>query len=222
MKTRHFGERGSVDGWMISSIVLIVLFLGAGAFGIWSFLGYNEAQTDLDNKIELAQSEAKREQAAEDEAKFAEREKEPNREFVGPEDYGRVSFMYPKTWSVYEATAVESGRTQTYNAYLNPGVVPPVSRDQKFAVRVTIANASYDATLSNYEKLIEENQVTSRVITINGANATRLDGNFSEEVRGSAVVFQVRDKVVTIQTDVDASNIKSDFDKLVGTINFNR
>ena len=74
--------------------------------------------------MNLAVAEAKKEQATLDEDKFAQREKEPNRQFVGPDDYGRLTFDYPKTWSVYVAR--DTSRGGTYEAYLNPITVPPV------------------------------------------------------------------------------------------------
>jgi len=203
---------------MVSTISLIVLFLAAGSLAIWAYVSYHEAQTDVDGKIALAEAEARREQAEEDEAKFAEREKEPNREFVGPDDYGRLSFSYPKTWSVYVARDISRGGN--YEAYLHPVTVPPVSRDERFAVRVLIENNDYDRVLAGYEKLISEGQLRSSTFTANGENGVRLDGNFTKDIRGSAVIFKVRDKTVTIRTDADT--FRPDFDKLIRTISFNR
>jgi hypothetical protein len=38
-----------------------------------------------------------------------EREKYPYKTFSGPEDYGKLTFEYPKTWSVYIAAAANKG-----------------------------------------------------------------------------------------------------------------
>ena len=119
-------NKGVVDGWMISTIGLIILVLGFGSLAIWAYLNYNEAKTDIDGKIELAKAEAKRDQAEADETKYREEEKNPRRDFIGPEDYGRVSFTYPKTWSVYVSKdAVKGGN---YEAYFHPVQVPPTTR----------------------------------------------------------------------------------------------
>jgi len=52
-----------------------------------------------------------------------------------------------------------------------------------------------------------------------GNNGTRLDGNFTKDIRGYAVIFKIRDKTLTIRTD--ANTFLSDFDKLISTIKFN-
>jgi hypothetical protein len=163
---------------------------------------------------------AKKEQADSDEAKFAEREKEPNREFAGPDDYGRVTFKYPKTWSVYVATDATTGGGK-YTAYLNPIVVPAVtgSTAQQYALRVTIEQTAYDKEIATYKALIQKGDLKSQPVSANGHDGTRLDGTFSKNIRGAAVLFKIRDKTVTIQTDADT--FKPDFENIIKTIDFN-
>jgi hypothetical protein len=208
-------EQGKISGSLLAIIGLSILVAGAGTLAIWAFLNYNEQKTNVDSKVELAVAEAKKAQADEDEAKFAEREKEPNRQFVGPDDYGRLVFDYPKTWSVYVAR--ESG---PFEAYLNPVTVPPVSRDQQFALRVTIEQEEYDEVIQSYQSLVEDGKLRSSAVSSMGHNGTRLDGNFTDNIRGSAVIFRVRDKTITLRTDADT--FKPDFEKIIKTIDFNQ
>lgn len=207
---------------MIATIGLIVLVLGIGSLAIWALLNFQEAQTDLDGKISAAEAEAKRVQAETDDKKFAEREKDPRREFATPDEYGRLSFTYPKTWSVYvhaDPTAGSSG--SDYLAYLHPITVPSVEvREQQFATRVSVLNTDYNQYLADFEREIEEGELRSSTININGESAVRLDGKFSDDIRGSAVIFKIRDKTAVIQTDADA--FKHDFDDLIKTITFIR
>ena len=154
-----------------------------------------------------------------DEAKFIARDKEPNREFVGPDDYGRLTFNYPKTWSVYVSQDVTQGGG-TYQAYLNPVSVPVVSASQQFALRVTIEQKDYDTVISSYASLVKKGDLHSSVVSVNGSNGTRLDGNFSKDIRGSAVIYKIRDKTLTIRTDADT--FKPDFEALIATIKFNQ
>lgn len=214
---QHKNEAGGVSGSMIAIIGLIVLVLLAGSAAIWAFLNYNEQKTDVDGKIDLAVAEAKKEQGDADEAKFAEREKEPNRQFVGPDDYGRLTFDYPKTWSVY--VDKDGSDDNAFNAYLNPVSVPPVSNKQQYALRVTIEPKDYDQVVSSYENLVKKGDLRSSATTANGNNGTRLDGNFTKDIRGSAVIYKIRDKTVTIRTD--ANTFKPDFENIIKTINFN-
>lgn len=212
-------ERGSVDSWMIATIGLVVLVVAVGALAVWALVNYNDQKTDVDAKISSAVAVARKEQADSDEVKFAEREKEPNREFVGPDDYGHVTFNYPKTWSVYiEQDGSDNG---SYEAYLNPVLVPAVNSDQQqYALRVVIEQVSYDDALNNFDSLVQSGDLKSSSVSINGSIGTRLDGKFSDDIRGSMIIFKIRDKVLTIRTDADT--FKPDFNALITTLKFNK
>lgn len=211
-------QRGAGSLWVVLAVVFIILALAAIGFGAWSYVNYLDQKDNVDTKVEAAVATAKKEQADVDEAKFLEREKEPNRTFAGPEDYGLLSFSYPKTWSVYIGNDISRGGD--FEAYLNPGSVPPVKRDTQLALRVTIETAEYEDIVDDYSSEVSNGDLKSSTIRINGQTGTRLDGNFTDDIRGSAVIFKIRDKVVTIQTD--ANTFKNDFDKLIKTITFNK
>ena len=210
-------EQGKVSGSLLAIIGLSLLVAVAGSLAIWAYLNFNEQKTNVDGKIDLAVAEAKKEQADEDEVKFAEREKEPNRQFVGPDDFGRLAFDYPKTWSVY---VEKDGSGGSYEAYLNPITVPPVSQNQQFALRVVIEAKDYDAVVRSYESRVKSGDLRSSATSSLGHDGTRLDGSFNDNIRGSAVIYRVRDKTITLRTDADT--FKPDFDALTKTINFNQ
>jgi hypothetical protein len=220
MKTlsQHTYEQGGVSGSLIAIIGLIILFLAAGSAAIWAYVNYNEQKTNVDGKISLAVVEAKKLQGDADEVKFAEREKEPLRQFVGPEDYGRLTFDYPKTWSVYIAKDVSRGGV--FEAYLNPVTVPPVSTIQQYSLRVTIDEKDYDQVVKVYQELVKKGDLRSSATSANGNNGTRLDGNFTKDIRGSAVIYKIRDKTVTLRTDADT--FKPDFENIIKTLKFNQ
>lgn len=215
---QHNRERGAISGSIIAIIGLVVLVLATGSAAIWAYVNYNEQKTNVDGKISLAVAQGKKDQADADEAKFAEREKEPNRQFVGPDDYGRLTFDYPKTWSVYVAKDVTKGGA--YEAYLNPITVPPVSETQQYSLRVTIEEKDYDQVVKSYDPLVKKGDLRTSATSANGNNGTRLDGNFTKDIRGSAVIYKIRDKTATIRTDADT--FKPDFENLIKTINFNQ
>lgn len=214
---RHRNEAGGVSGAIIAIIGLIVLVLATGSAAIWAYVNYNEQKTDVDGKIALAVAKGKKDQGDADEEKFAEREKEPNRQFVGPDDFGRLTFDYPKTWSVYVDNDGSDG--PMYGAYINPIVVPPVNPNQQYALRVTIEQKDFDQVVKSYEALVKKGDLRTSATTANGHNGTRLDGNFNKNIRGSAVLYKIRDKTVTVRTDADT--FKPDFEKLIKTIDFN-
>lgn len=214
---KHKNERGGISGSMLAIIGLSVLVLAAGSFAIWAFVNYNEQKTNVDGKIDLAVAEARKDQSDKEEAKFVEREKLPNHKFVGPDDYGRVTFDYPKTWSVFEATDIARGGS--YAAYLNPIVVPPLGDRQRFALRVTIEEKDYDQVVKSYEEPVKKGDLRNTPTSANGHNGTRLDGNFSKDIRGAAVIYKIRDKTLTLRTDADT--FKPDFELLIKTVDFN-
>jgi hypothetical protein len=211
-------ETGSANSWVITTIGLIVFSTAMTALAVWLFVNYTDQKTNVDTKIDTAVATAKKTQADADESKFAKREKEPNYEFVGPDDYGRVTFSYPKTWSVYVAKDVTDGGT--YEAYLNPGTVPPVGSSQQFALRIVIEQESYDSAISGYDYLVKKGDLKSSSVIANGQTGIRLDGSFDKNIRGSAVIFKIRDKTLTVRTD--ANTFKADFDAIVASLKFNQ
>ena len=204
--------------WIILTIVFIVMTMAASGLAVWAYMNYQEQKTDVDAKLAIARAEATKVQADKDAAAFLQKEKQPNRQFVGPDDYGRLSFDYPKTWSVYVAKDALKGGS--YEAYFNPGVVPTVSQKQQFALRVTIEEQDYDKVLQGYAPLIKKGDLTSSSIKADEQNGTRLDGSFTKDIHGSAVLFKIRDKTVTVQSD--AATFKPDFEALIQTITFNK
>jgi len=211
-------EKGSSKAWMIATIGLIVLVVSVSVLAAWLFMNYTDQKNNVDSKVDTAVAVAKKDQADTDEVKFAEREKEPNNQFVGPDDYGRVTFSYPKTWSVYVSKDTSSGGV--YEAYLNPVTVPPISDTQQFAARVVIKTDDYDKVLASYDALIKKGDLKSSSVSANGTSGTRFDGNFTKDIRGSAVVFKIRDKTLIIRTD--ANTFTADFNALIPTIKFNQ
>lgn len=215
--TRHIDEKGAINGSLIVIISLIVLLIAAGSAAIWAYVSYNEQKTNVTGKIDIEVAKAKKVQGDVDETKFAEREKEPNRQFIGPDDYGRLIFNYPKTWSAFVAKDTSQGGT--YEAYLNPVIVPPISPLQQFALRVTIEERDFDKVISAYDALVKKGDLRTSAVTANGNSGTRLDGNFTKDIRGSAVIYKIRDKTVTVRVDADI--FKPDFENVIKTINFN-
>ena len=211
-------QTGSTEPLLIATISLSVFGLLAAVAAVWGIMNYIEQKTNVDGKVTQAVDGSKKIQADTDEAKFTAREKDPNRQFVGPDDYGRLSFDYPKTWSVY--VAKDASRGGDYEAYLNPVSVPTVSTTQQYALRITIEQTDYDKAVASYSSAVKKGDLVSSAVSADGNNGTRLDGAFSKDIRGAAVLYKVRDKTITLRTDADT--FKPDFEKLIKTIKFNQ
>lgn len=204
--------------WLILAIVFIATTLAALGGGVWAYTNYLDQKENTDAKISTAVTTGVKDQADKDAANFLEKEKQPNRQFVGPDDYGRLAFDYPKTWSVYVNKDTSSGNT--FEAYLNPASVPPVKSTTQYALRVTIVQQDVENVLASYDSSVKRGDLKATAIKADGTDGTRLDGNFTKDIRGMAVVFKIRDKTVTIRSD--AETFRGDFDALVSTITFNK
>lgn len=216
----HNRERGEISAAQVTIVGLVILVLGLGSFGIWSFVNYTDARDDVDSKIAVAVAEAKKEEAEKQTQYFAEREKEPNRTFTGPENYCSVSFDYPKTWSAFESKSVVNGGD--YEAYLHPYLIPPLGSDQQYALRVKIEQKDYDQVVQSYDSLVRKGDLKQSTTTSEGKQGVRLSGNFSKNIRGDAVIYKCLDKTITIRTDVPSGNsLHSDYETLIKTLDFN-
>ncbi len=198
-------------------ILLTLLLIGALVLAYYFYNEYHLASADVDSKVENALIEREKEITDELEAEFAKREKQPFRSFSGPEDYGSLSFQYPKTWSAYIDKDASNGGN--FEAYLHPTEVHPVSNKTINALRVTIESTSYEKVLERYKRLVTDGKVTASVVRINNSDATRYDGQLTNDIKGSVVIFKIRDKVVSLQTDAEI--YKEDYETILTTVTFN-
>ncbi len=221
MTLMNTSQRGAVNKWMITAIFLILAVIGAGTATIWAVMNYTKEKNTVDTQVESAVATAKKAQADSDAANYEKQANAQTRSFAGPSDYGSLSFDYPKSWSVYvdqDGTASSGGTT--YAAYLNPISVPPISLPtQQFGLRVLIEQKDYNSVIASYSSLVQQGQLKSSPIKVGGQDGTRLDGNFTTDIRGSAVIFKIRDKTVTIRTDADTFD--SVYNTLITTIKYN-
>lgn len=219
MKLIRNHERGAINASMFAIIALTVLVIAFGSFGVWAYLNYMEQKKDVDSKISSAEDKAKLVQSTADEEKFAKREKEPLRQFVGPADYGRLTFDYPKTWSAYQATDISKGGGVTYEAYLNPILVPPVQETNKIALRVKIEQKIYEQALAFYDKQIQKGELKTSVYNDGVHTGTTMTGNFSKDMISTTVFIKMRDRTLTLRTDGEV--FKEDFAAILKTVKFN-
>lgn len=210
MNRRLSDQRGEFNPLIIVTIVLGLLFVAAGGLGVWAYINYTDQKNNVDQKIAAAESEAKRVQSEQDQATYAEQEKLPNREFVGPDDLGRVAFMYPKTWSAY---VDKDGSNGTYEAYFQPGIVPPLSSDTPYALRVSILDKSYESTLESYSDKVKKGELKSTAATANGISGNRLEGKLDSNVDGVMMIFKLREKTLQIYTE--SRTFQADLDNTI-------
>ena len=205
----------------VKTIVIVILSLVTVVFiglFVWMFMQYNEANADVEEKISKAVTLAKDQQAEELEAEFLEREKEPFNNFAGPEDYGELSFKYPRTWSVYVAADASNGGD--FEAYFNPVQVNRISNDTINALRVIIRNKSFESVASDYERYVSSGELSIDTVTINGTTANRYTGTIpGTNLNGIIVIIKIRDKTAILRTD--SMLFENDFNGVLNSITFN-
>lgn len=212
-------EQGAITGSMIAIVTLTILVIVFGSFSVWAYVNYLDQKNNVDTKVSDAEAKAKLDVSNELVAKFEKSYNEPKRQFIGADDYGRLTFDYPKTWSAYQATDISKGGGATYQVYLNPVLVPPVTATQKYALRVTIEQKTYDQSLTTYAAAIKKGELKSSVYSDGTHTGARITGNFTKDMIGTAIVVKMRDRTLTLRTDGDV--FKDDFEAILKTVKFN-
>jgi hypothetical protein len=213
MKTR-WNQAGSLNVLLIPVILLVLLFIGAGAFGYWAFTGRQDYKNNVDKKISAAVAANKSVVQATDAKTYAEAAKQPLRTYSGPEAYGSLHISYPKTWSAYIST-FSAG--QPVDGYFYPDVVPSiVDPNSSFALRVQVLPQAYSQVVGQFSGPLKQGKVTITPYTlpkVASVVGVRVDGQISNTKQGSMVILPMRDKTLKIWTE--ASAFTADFNNNV-------
>lgn len=211
---QHSGGIGQI---LVISFVSIIALIFVGLF-VWKFIEYNDLSAEFDAKLDTRVTAARKEITEERDAYWTEQQKYPYLTFTGPEDYGSLSFEYPRTWSVYVNKDASKGGD--YEAYLHPVEVSPVSDDLSlFALRVYIKAKSMDDYIKTYDSNIRNGKLTMSSTAIHGTPANVYHGEISRNIqKGYATVFKLRDKTVVLETDAEV--FKNEYEKLLKTVTF--
>lgn len=200
------------------AILMTILFLGALGFALWAFAGMQENQSNLDEKIAAASAIAVEKAEAAKEADFAEREKNPFRQYAGPAQFGSVTFSYPKTWSMYLEQA-EKGTV--LDLYAQPNQIVGLGSENSFAFRVQILSTSYDREAEKIQKLAEDGKATVtafRPVNVPSELGLRAVGEVDNKKQGVLVLLPQRDKTIKIWTE--STDYSGDFDAIIASLTF--
>ena len=200
-------------------ILLILLLVGALLLAVYFYNEYQTIKSDVDGQVAAALVTKEKEITDKLEAEFADREKMPYKNFTGPDDYGRLSFKYPKTWNAYIAKDASKGGDSNSNG------VPPVNNTTPFNLRILIRSESFETASNRYNALVTAGKLTASVIQLPDTNVTanRYDGTLPNNLTGSIVIFKIRDKVVTLECDKTTLSPEAaeDFNNILQSIKFN-
>lgn len=193
-------ENGSIS--VVLAAVFGLFFVASSIFAFWAFAERQDYKDNVDKKIADASAVAVQKAETAKDAEFIETEKSPVRTYKGPATYGSLSFEYPKTWSVY---AEEATSGNVLNLYAFPGVIPGISGDQTYALRVEITSQSYDGEVQAYDGDLEGGTLTAsafRPEKLQNVLGLRLDGEIESEVQGTMILLPLRDRTIKVYTQI--------------------
>lgn len=216
MSSMSFKEQGGyIDKLLIPLIISIILLVGVAGFGIWAFAERQDYKTNSDQKAAAAAAAQKEATQAEDAARYAEEAKNPLKTFVGPSDFGSVTFQYPKTWSGYVMQFITA--ETPLESYFHPNVVPDVNLPTNaFALRVSIVEKPYSTVLEGYADATKKGTIfvaPYKFPKVERVIGTRIDGEISKDKRGSLILMPIRN--VTLQVWTEAEQYLPDFDNII-------
>ena len=198
-------EHGTINVLVVPLALLVLLFLGAMAFGYWAYGGRQDYKNNVDQKIAVAVDKAKQDEDKKKDAEFAEEAKQPLKTYTGPEAFGAVKVSFPKTWSAY---VDETSGSYGIDGFFNPNTVPSIiSQSSTFALRVQVVNQSYSNQLSGYQGFAKGGKGTITAYSLPKLPSVvgiRLDGEVVSQKVGSMIVLPLRDKTLKIWTEAPA------------------
>ena len=201
---KRLDEQGIVDIWLVAFFVMLTLFVGSIGFGFWAFMGRQDYKNNVDAKITDAVTAAQKATSDQKDKEFAEKEKEPFRDYIGPAAYGSVDIKYPKTWSAY---VDDSGKSSLpIDGYFNPATVPGLLSNSSYAIRIQVINSQYAQNIKLFDSAVKNGKVKATPYTapkVAGVVGLRMDGEISTGKQGSMVILPVRDKTLRIWTESD-------------------
>jgi hypothetical protein len=202
------GQRGEMDVLLVPVILLTLLFIGAAIFAVWAYQGRQDYKLHSDEKSAAAVAANKEVVQAADAKQFAEAAKQPLKPYVGPEAYGSLHIMYPKTWSSY--VDISDSSSLPVDLYFHNDYVPAVDMKQTYNLRVRVVATPYSSVAGDYASLIKQGKVTSvpySLPKVPDVAGIKLDGvaiPSSNQLTGETILLPMRDKTLEIWTESTA------------------
>lgn len=203
-------ERGGLNVLLIPLILSVVFFFGALGFGIWAFMSRADYKNNSDQKAAAAVQVAVQKANTDKDNEFLQREKEPLRDYQGPDTLGNIQFKYPKTWSGYYKSS-----DKELSLVMHPKLVNGTDKGN-YALRVEVVSNSYDKTVKALETNIKSGKLTSdpfRLDKVPSVVGIKVSGELSNSKKGSMVVLPLRDKTVRISTE--SEEFTGDFEGII-------
>lgn len=197
-------QEGSINILLIPLIVSIVLFFAALIFGLWAYAERQDYKNNVDGKVATAVEIAEKEVATQKDNEFIEREKEPLKEYKGPDTVGAVLIKYPKTWSAYVSESGQNG--DSIDGYFHPNFVPGTQSDTAYALRLEVVNSTYASELKSFDSSVRQGKTRARPykpVNVENVVGTQLSGDIGDRKTGVLILLPLRDKTIRLWTESD-------------------
>jgi hypothetical protein len=215
-------QDGAISGLTISLVLAIVLLLAVAIFAGWAFSSRQDYKNNADVKIHAAVVATQGQDAIAQKAAIAAAIKYPYDTFNGPEQYGSISFQYPKTWSAY-VSGIGVNATGMIDGFFAPGILT-ASTDgtEDFALRVQILGQAYNQVAQGY---VAQAAGTNAQVTAAAYTLPRVPDVVGLEVVGAipgiipqgdtATMIILPERTNTIEIWSDGTANLSDFNNVV-------
>ncbi len=214
-------QDGAINGLGISLVIAIVLLLAAAGFGGWAFSSRQNYKNNADGLIHTAVVAAQGQDLITQKSAIAAAIKQPYLVFNGPEQYGSISFQYPKTWSSY-VSGLGVNASGLINGFFAPGMLTSVSDGtEDFALRIQILAQPYNQVAQGYTAQAAgvNATVTASAYTlphVPDAVGLEVAGTLSIAPSGNtATMVILPERTSTIEIWTDGSANLSDFNNVV-------
>jgi cell division protein YceG involved in septum cleavage len=208
-------QRGEVNILLLPLIVSVLLLFGALVFGYWAFEGREDYKNNTDQKITVAVQSANQKLTTQLNAQFAQQEKSPYSTYDGPQAFGSLVVLYPRTWSAY--VAEEDQNSTPIDGYFYPNTVPDVTNQSNtYALRVQVLQQSYSTTLQQYQQEVQQNLATVTPYALPKVSSqvgVYIKGEVQPNKQGEMVLLPLRNETLAIWTESVA--FEDDFNNIV-------
>lgn len=210
---KKLNNDGAASPLLLGLIACSILLIIALIFGASQMSKANDYKKNFDSKVSEEVSKQSKVIAEQKQAEFDEKEKAPYKYWTSPTQYGSIKVGFPKTWSYYLELNEANSSGQMINMYAYPDYVPELSRDTKYALRMTLETDDYNKVLDDYRKRSSKEGLEISTVQVSNVSGIKIRGAIENDTSGTLVVFPIRDKVLTVWTE--SKDYESDFENIV-------
>jgi hypothetical protein len=207
-------QDGAVSGLLISLIFAIILLIGSVVTGAWAFSGMQKYKNNANGLIQTAVQAAQSKDAQAQQVALAQAAKQPYTTYTGTEQYGNITFEYPKTWSAYNA--VSGDNSNPINAYFMPGMLNSVSDGTGvFALRVEVLSQAYAPIVQGYAQQTDLTSIAYALPKLPNTVGVEVSGPIDGPQAPPLTMVILPDRTNTIEIWTVGNTYLSDFNNVI-------